>query len=371
MKKVSLSSNRIRIIGLLLVFVAVLIFVSKDAFLYRDTVVKIIGVDDACVDEQEGTYGGVETYYEQQMKAIILNGKKKGDIITLENSYSSSGVDTERYRKGDQLFVNVDDDGEGGTISGRKRDFQLAVLICMVLFLLLGLNGRHGGIIIVSLFFNFAFFIYVLFWYENGTDLITLAFILMVAFSVVTLLCAAGFHKKTLAAFLATMVTTLLCCGIYELALHFNERLPYEMMDYVMNPADLPELFLTGVLMGSLGAVMDVSISIVAGVAEIKERTPGISLKALVQSIREMGADIMGTMINVLFFTYISSALPIVVVKIMNGYTLYHLVHFHLVFEIIRFLMGAIGIVLAIPVSGVFAIVFLYGGKWKNWRKNR
>ena len=49
------------------------------------------------------------------------------------------------------------------------------------------------------------------------------------------------------------------------------------------------------------------------------------------------------------------------VVKIKNGYTLYHLIHFHLVFDLIRFLMGAIGIVLAIPVAGMFSILLLHG----------
>ena len=77
----------------------------------------------------------------------------------------------------------------------------------------------------------------------------------------------------------------------------------------------------------------------------------------------------MGTMINVLFFTYISSAIPIVVVKILNGYTLYHLIHFHLVFEIIRFLMGAIGIVLAIPVAGACSVLLLHKGTVSCWKR--
>lgn len=118
---------------------------------------------------------------------------------------------------------------------------------------------------------------------------------------------------------------------------------------------------------------MDVSISIAAGVAEIVEKTPDIQLKPLLRSIREMGYDIMGTMINVLFFTYLSSAIPIVIVKIKNGYTLYHMIHFQLVFEIIRFLMGAIGIVLAIPVAGVCSVLLLYKGAnvYQEWRRTK
>ena len=90
-------------------------------------------------------------------------------------------------------------------------------------------------------------------------------------------------------------------------------------------------------------------------------KTPDITVKVLVGSIREMGYDIMGTMINVLFFTYMSGTIPMLVIKIRNGYTFYHMVRFQLVFETICFLVGAIGIVLAIPVSGLLSVVF-YGG---------
>lgn len=355
-------SKKIQAIGLLLLFAAVLVFVSQDAFLYQETVVKVTAVRNDFSHEEEGPDGQTEKYYDQELTARILNGGRKGEEIRLSNTYSESGVNDERYRKGDQLFVSLGRNSDTGSITGKKRDVYLAALIGIFLFLLFFINEWKGGIICVSLVVNISVFVVALWQYGKGMDLIPIAFCLMLVFSILTLLFAGGIHKKTLAAVVATLVTTLLCYGIYEIVLHVCDRLPYEMMDYVVSPNDLSDLFLTGVLMGSLGAVMDVSISIAAGVAEIEEKTPDIQLKPLIHSIREMGYDIMGTMINVLFFTYISSAIPIVVVKILNGYTLYHLIHFHLIFEIIRFLMGAIGIVLAIPVAGACSVLLLHKG---------
>lgn len=355
-------SKKIQAIGLLLLFAAVLVFVSQDAFLYQETVVKVTAVRNDFSHEEEGPDGQTEKYYDQELTARILNGGRKGEEIRLSNTYSESGVNDERYRKGDQLFVSLGKNSDTGSITGKKRDVYLAALIGIFLFLLFFINEWKGGIICVSLVVNISVFMVALWQYGKGMDLIPIAFCLMLVFSILTLLFAGGIHKKTLAAVVATLVTTLLCYGIYEIVLHVCDRLPYEMMDYVVSPNDLSDLFLTGVLMGSLGAVMDVSISIAAGVAEIEEKTPDIQLKPLIHSIREMGYDIMGTMINVLFFTYISSAIPIVVVKILNGYTLYHLIHFHLIFEIIRFLMGAIGIVLAIPVAGACSVLLLHKG---------
>lgn len=364
-------SKKIKAAGLLFVFAVVLVFVSKDAFLYPDTIAKVISVENSFSHEEEGPNEETEKYFDQEIRAAILNGPHKGKEIRLSNTYSSSGVNDERYRKGDQLFISVDSRAESGVIEGKKRDLYLALLVCMFLFLLLFLNEWHGGIILLSLLINMLIFVAAIWKYGQGEDLITLADILMVVFSILTLFFASGFHKKTLAAIAATLLTTLLCYGIYEIVLHSCERLPYEMMDYVVSPDDLSDLFLMGTLMGSLGAVMDVSISIAAGVAEIIKQTPNITVKALVKSVREMGYDIMGTMINVLFFTYISGAIPMVVVKIKNGYTLYHMVRFQVVFEIIRFLMGAIGIVLAIPVAGACAVIFLHKAGIKEWRTSK
>ena len=353
--------NWIGLAGLLLLFAAVLVFVSSDAFLYEDTVVKVTKAVNTVTAEVDGIDGGTEIYYEQEISAVVLNGAQKGKTINLSNTFTSSGVNDERYRKGDQLFVELEKGGKSGIIIGKKRDFYLAALIGVFLLFLLILNKCHGVLILFSLVVNVIIFLIALNRYGPGDYLLKVAWVLMLLFSVFTLLCAGGFHKKTVVAVFSTLMTTVLCYGIYITVNHFTERLPYEMMEYVVNPEDLSELFLTGVLMGSLGAVMDVSISIAAGVAEILWQSPNITVKALIGSIREMGYDIMGTMINVLFFTYISGGIPIMVVKIKNGYTLYHLIHFEMIFAIVQFLMGAIGIVLAIPVSGLLSVIVFRG----------
>lgn len=353
-------------IGLLLLFAAVLVFVSHDSFLYPDTVATVISVRNTPSYSSEGPNGEEEQYYDQVIEARILNGSQRGNVITFSNTCSDSGVNDERYHKGDQLFVAVSGGEQTGTILGKKRDGFLVLLGCIFLYLLLMLHGRQGSVILVSLIINIGIFLAALMRYGQGGSLVRIAVFLMLVFNIFTLLLAGGFHRKTGAAIVSSLCTTLLCYGIYEILLHTSDRLPYEMMDYVISPTDLSDLFFAGVLMGSLGAVMDVCISIAAGVAEILQQTPDISRKALIRSIREMGYDIMGTMINVLFFTYISSSIPIMVIKMKNGYTLYHLIHFQLIFEIIRFLMGAIGIVLAIPVAGLCSVFLLHGSRWKK-----
>ena len=353
-----LRSRYIALIIIVLLGIAGVIFTLNDAFLYETTVGKVIDVENSYLYMAEGNNGEREKYYDQALTLKILNGDWKDSLITLHNTYTSSGVNDERYYKGSRLVAAINEEGVGSSILGKKRDMYVVLFAAIFVFLLVAVSGRRGGIVLVSFMINLILLLAALSLYDQYGNLLKIIMGLMVLFSVLTLICAGGFHKKTWVAILSTLITILLCFGIYMATMKTSERIPYEMMDYIVNPTDLADLFLAGTLMGSLGAVMDVCISISAGVSEVTAKTPDITLRALVSSIREMGYDIMGTMINVLFFTYMSGTIPILVIKIKNGYTLYHLVSFQLFFEIICFLVGAIGIVLAIPVSGLFSVIF-------------
>ena len=351
--------RKIALIIILLVGTIVACFVYNDAFLYDTTIGRVISVENKLSHEEEGLNGEVERYYDQVLGVLILNGKYKGNTIDITNTYTSSGVNDERYRKGTQLLIALNSSGDGGSILEKKRDVYVVMFFVAFIILLVLVSGKHGAVVTVSFIINLILLVFSLKIYDSYGNLLKVTMVVMLLFSVLTLLFAGGLHKKTFAAILSTLLTVIMCFGIYMLTMKTSERIPYEMMDYVVNSKDLADLFLAGTLMGSLGAVMDVSISIAAGVSEVVSRTEEITVRALVSSIREMGYDIMGTMINVLFFTYLSGTIPILVLKIKNGYTLYHLVRFQLVFETICFLIGAIGIVLAIPVSGFFSFMFL------------
>ena len=351
---------------IILLGVISIIFTSNNAFLYKTTVVKVLSVENEYSHEEEGPNGEKEQYYEQLITAKILNGEKKGSTVILRNEYTSSGVNDERYFKGSQLMVSLNSSGDGGSILGKKRDVYVILFCWLFVALLVAVSGRHGGIVLISFIINMILLLMALHLYDRYGSLLKITMATMVIFSILTLICAGGFHRKTWVAVISTLITVSLCMGIYLATMRTSDRIPYEMMDYIVNSKDLADLFLAGTLMGSLGAVMDVCISIAAGVSEVVIKTPDITVKSLAGSIREMGYDIMGTMINVLFFTYMSGTIPILIVKIKNGYTLYHLVRFQLVFETVCFLVGAIGIVLAIPVSGFLSVMF-FNKRFDGW----
>ena len=110
---------------------------------------------------------------------------------------------------------------------------------------------------------------------------------------------------------------------------------------------------------------MDVAITISSSISELIQKDNNISVKNLQKSAREIGKDIMSTMSNVLFFTYLCSGLPIFVLALRNGFSMYNYISSNFTLELTRFLIGSIGIVLTIPVSAHTSIKLMKrGAKW-------
>jgi uncharacterized membrane protein len=298
----------------------------------------------------------------------VRNGEYKGKEIILENIFAYSGIKTEEYRVGDRIFVNLQsDDGIlSGTITGVKRDTYIALLLGVFMMGLLLVAPRKGFLTVVSVIINLAVFITCINIYGKNEDFSQLWVYMVIAFCSVTLLLVSGLRRKTLGAIISSFITVFVIWGLYSLLSRFTEKPPYEMMEYITGPEYLGDIFMASVIVGSLGAIMDVAITINSTVNELISTAESITIKELVASIREIGLDIMGTMINVLFFSYMSGALPQVILEFKNGYSLYSLVNFSIYFEVIRFLLGSIGIVLAIPISGFIAVLIFRRGVWKK-----
>ena len=366
-----IRNNKIRVFSLLILFVtfiAIFIWTNNNYSVYKSTIAKVIKVSESLDKTEEGPDGRVENYYNQVITAKVKNGEFKGEIVTLKNTYSSSMLKNEKYKKGDDLLVNIrENNGEfTGSISGIKRDKFIVLFIEIFIFTIVVIAGNFGVYTLATLIVNISSFIYFLRLYISGKDFMLINLLMIIFFSTVTLLLLGGFSRKNIGAIISTLITTSLIYVLYKLTIEFTGDLHYELMDYIAGPNDIENIFLSGVIIGCLGAVMDVSITINSAVNEIVNSTKSITIKQLVKSIREIGHDIMGTMINVLMFSYIGGSLAIVILKIINGYSLVRMIQFDISFEIVRFLIGSIGIVAAVPISALVAVLFFRKGMKKD-----
>lgn len=341
-----------------------IIFVNHNHFLYEKPLAEVTMVKLVDKEETVDRFENHDYLYTQEMEAVIRNGNLKGQTIHLTNEYSSSGAYDMEYKVGNEVFVSIKDSNQGetltGTIQSVKRD-QYVLLVGWLFILTLLLVGRKQGFFaVISLAVNATILSYALNVYlHTGVSLLWICGISVVIFTIISLMLINGINEKTFAAIIATLLGTFISLLItfFIMEITNDSGLRYEEMQFLTSPYRM--VFMAGLFIGSLGAVMDVAITLVSSIFGLYEKKPDISVKALKASGFEIGKDIMGTMTNILFFAYISGSIPMLILYFKNASPLGFTLSMNLSLEMARALAGGIGIVITIPIGLYTAIFFI------------
>ena len=346
------------------VLIALCLFCMSDDALYHQTIVRITAVTNVPLSATEGMNGVLEGRYRQTLTGVVTNGSDKGTWVTFENNYTQSEVNTTKYRAGDKLFVQLagGESGQSVSVLGVKRDGLIFFIFWIFIGTVCLLYRGMGCLILLSLMTNLTLICLTLNFCNIESFFEWQWPILIVLFCVVTQLLVGGFHRQTVGAIVSTLSTTFLIFLLYQLTVDRGGSIPYEMMEDVYGSAPLETIYRFSVIAGSIGAIMDVSVTIHSAVEKLTDDKEDLDVKATLAALRNIGADIMGTMINVLLFSYISGSLSIIILKINSGYTVGSIFSYDLIFDYVRFLFGAMGIVLAIPVSEGIALLLCRKG---------
>lgn len=335
---------------LILLYLLCLVFVKNDAWLYRTPIVKITDVREK-ENVREEDENQKEAVREQILTGILQNGKEKGTEVILKNKYSYEGVLDQEYHKGDYVFVGVSKDSFSGSIKGLKRDAYLAGLLGALFLLLVLVSGKNGILTIGTFLGNLLLFGVGFFGFAEGGNLFWISDVAAVVFTVVTMVLLNGFRRKTWAAIIAVFCVLAVIMWIFDSVSAHTMELDYSVMEYLGSLDPPEELFRAEIMLSGLGAIMDVAVTISTAMEEIVRKNPLVTFRQLFVSGREIGYDIMGTMINVLLFVFACGLIPSFLIRMKNEVSFLTIVRLHIPFEICRFLMESIGIVLAIPIS--------------------
>lgn len=331
---------------------------------YHDTIAKIISIKETKDYNSTDIMGNTETIYNQNMIAIIMNGKFKDDKITLKNAASYSQAYDDHFKVGDKVFISIPKGYNGNVktiaqIDGVKRDSYIVGVTLLFVFLM-ALIGRFKGIkALVSLCTNVIIFMTALNLYLSGMNLFLLMGIASLIFIALSVIISNGYSKKTSAAIVSTIISVIVSFAIALIVILITNSngIRYEEMEFITKPAD--QIFLVEILIGTIGAIVDIAVSISSAVQELLIHNPKISDKALTTACKEIGNDIMSTMTNTLLFAYISGSIPFIMLWLKNGLSISYVVGASLSLEIIRALTGSIGIVISIPISMYISIYIL------------
>lgn len=330
------------------------IFTFNNHFLYEETIAKIIEVKSKQVETTTVTYGYKETEYEQVLKAKILNGKDIGKIVTIKNNYYKSNTYEQKYYKNDEIFISLNKRNNkvlSAHIEGYKRDKYIVLIVAIFIMTIVLIGKIKGFLSIISVVMNL-FIFYIMIHLNNiGIHLGIISYIASIIFCIICLLLVSGPNKKTLSAIISSISGVTITTIITLIVIHITEYsgLRFEQIELLTRPYE--EVIIAEIIMGGLGAIMDISITISSSLNELMSKDPKISLNSLINSGIEIGKDITSTMINVLFFTYICGVIPNLTILFRNGIAVGSLLREYISIEMTRALTGAIGIVITIPIS--------------------
>jgi uncharacterized membrane protein len=136
----------------------------------------------------------------------------------------------------------------------------------------------------------------------------------------------------------------------------------YSFLVYIRNdlPIDLKGVLFMGIIIGSIGAIMDVAMSIASSLEEIVINAPDISALRLIQSGMTIGKDIMGTMANTLILAYVGGSLSTVILFFVYNRPGNLLLNSeYAAAEVLQAIAGSMGLIFVIPITAVASAVLL------------
>ena len=329
-------------------------------------VIKITETEREATEEDFLMFPDMQTdkVKEQELEIKILSGKHEDKTINVQNTVTNNPLDF-KLKEGSKIVLYLQE-FKDGTLQAQIQDYyRLSPLIWfIVLFLILLLIfGKLKGLkTIISLAISiFLIFKVLIPKALDGTSPLWLAILISIIATVVTLLLIAGFKRKATAAIFGTISGVLVAAILAIIFGKISHLSGLSTEESRLLFDKFPELNLQGILfagivIGALGAVMDVAMSISSSISEVKKAHPEISFKKLVKSGFSVGKDIMGTMSNTLILAYVGSALPLLLLFASYQESYLKILNFEfLAEEVVRSMAGSIGLIAAIPLTALIA----------------
>ena len=303
----------------------------------------------------------------QKLELRIISGEYKGKIIETTNFVTRT---TQLEGKaGTRYIVGSYDGFITSNIMSYERS-SLVVLLVIVFIAMVILFGKRKGVasvaaLIVTLLNVVFMFIPMLI---NGVPAILAAIIVVLLSTFYTMVALNGFCMKS---YIATFCCT--ACTVFAGLLAWFVSLIWGVS--TLNTPEIEDLlFVTensgfrvdnlltaGILIASMGAVMDTCISIVSSLFELKAQNPSMTTKQLSQSGMNIGKDIMGTMTNTLILAFVGSSINLVLIYYMYCMPAISLLNTDfIIVEIVKGIISSMAVVISIPVA-TFMTSYLIG----------
>lgn len=307
----------------------------------------------------------------------ITEGDFKGEVVEATNIVEENTAYNLRIEDGQKhvmLRVEVDDQGSISNvyIAELVRDKYMVYLVIIFVLMMLIVGGLKGFKSLITLvLISLSIFKFLLPRVLEGQDPILLTVLTATFVIITTILIISGFNRKSTASIVGT-IGGVLCAAAVAYTFETLANLTGLAMDEAQALMFIPQgtafnfkgLFLAGILLGALGAVMDVSMSIASSIQEIYLANRNVTIGQLFKSGMNVGKDIMGTMSNTLILAYTGASMNLILLLMAHQIPIKEIMNRDIIAsEIVRGLTGTIGLIFTIPITAIIAATLYKKGQ--------
>lgn len=317
---------------------------------------EVLSIEDEYEREITGTDA---TAFVQESRIEILGGEKEGEIVPLTSEKVTLKV-------GDTIYVDrvVDISGnEYITYADFERRPVIYAVAALFVIMLIIFAGWQGIRALLSLGGSIAAIVFLLIpallaGYDPALTSVAIAAVVMVF----VLFGTHGVNPRTIIAFAGTYsavaITGLIAffsVDVMRLTGFSNDASVY--LNFATNgQLDLAGLLLGGIIIGILGVLDDVSITQASVVQELKRANSALRFTELYSRSIKVGKDHIGSLVNTLALAYVGVSLPLILLYAKTESSFITSLNQEVVAaEIIRIIIGSIGLILAVPMTTLVA----------------
>ena len=299
---------------------------------------------------------------EQMLTVLVTTGRYKGETLLAYNYVGP--IYSVPVKEGDGVTLIISSYADGShnaTVYEINRLPGILIILALFVTITVIVGGRNGAKSLLGLLFIALSLATILLpGLMKGASTVLLTFAVSTFIAAFSLAIMSGINKKTVCAFLGTVagVAMALLFAMLAQSILRVDGLRQENVEALLQlnntgmKIGLKGLLSAAVIIGSLGAVMDVTMGLASAISELHETDPELDLKQLFLSGMNIGKDMVGTITSTLIMAFLGSSFVLILYLYSLSLSKYQLLSSaYLSSELIASLSSSIGAILAVPIT--------------------
>ncbi len=305
----------------------------------------------------------------KNLEIKFLNGPQKDQIIIFESDFPN-------IKEGQKVYINHNTHSGSDVYSITSIDRVNSILFFILLFIIaiVIFGGWQGFRSVISLGFSFITIFYVLIpILLKGYNPILSSFVIASTILFLAIFFTHGFNKESSVAYAGTMIAVLLTSFLAMVAVKMNNLSGFvgdESTYLNMNTGgtlNFSGLLLAGIIVGVLGVLDDIAITQASVVTELFNTDKNLTRRQVYVKAIRVGKEHVSALVNTLILAYVGTSLPLLLLIKTYDYDIQTVLNMESIStEIIRAIVGSIGLIMTVPIVTLLAVFYL-----KNYKHGK